>query len=657
MVAAPPTGTQLIIVRNVPATQETDYLANDPFPAESHERALDKLTMLVQQELTESDRALKIPLSSLPTTSTELPIPSANKLLAWNSNASAVTNFDPADVVTVVGQQNSFADVFTGNGSTVNFTLTRNPGSVFNIDVSINGVTQIPNVDYTLSGTTLTFTTAPPSVASQILARYSEVYAFATADADNVRYVPAGTGAVVTNVQDKLRNVVDVTDFMTAAEIADAKLAVPTLSVHSAVQKAVDYCLTFDPPAVLTVSVLCRLDSSVNIDRGVDATNASTYFIIQGNGIGGGFYAYNGVNLFSTTLPSSDPGGQVASQKIHFDNIVFKSEFPSNPVYVLDGGKFLRMKFTNCSFHRIKLLTSTAYLQTYYFNNCMAYGWLNTFFSGSDGAYDIKFDNFVAEAGTAFYSVTCTSTGNPNAQVSFTNSLFQSISGAPINADKAQGFVVENCYFEGNGSNGAPDIKFDTTSNLANLTPNGSIKVTGCFFSQRLANFNDPSYYSIRWGRVKNGFAAANYLVDLGSGASLKLSNTIPESRVVFLGEDGYNQGHFSEFVFAGAGYVMPGTGGEALKTLRGNVAANGTINQGTGFTITKTGTGEYQLDMLTAFGSIPTVVVTAADSNGTNVASFALPANSATTEISFRNTANAFVDTAFSFIAVGPAA
>jgi hypothetical protein len=211
MLTPPPTGTQLIIVRNVPATQETDYLANDPFPAESHERALDKLTMLVQQVELDADRALKIPLSSLPTTSTELPVPSANKLLAWNSNASAITNLDPADVISVVGQQNSYADVFAGDGVTTSFTLTRNPGTVFNIDVSINGVTQVPNVDYILAATTLTFTSAPPAVASQVLARYSEVFTLVDGDAANVRYLPAG--GVQTTVQAKLRESVSVKDF------------------------------------------------------------------------------------------------------------------------------------------------------------------------------------------------------------------------------------------------------------------------------------------------------------------------------------------------------------------------------------------------------------------------------------------------------------
>jgi len=49
LIDAPSSDYKLIILRNVPMTQETDYIANDPFPAESHEKGLDKLTMLVQQ--------------------------------------------------------------------------------------------------------------------------------------------------------------------------------------------------------------------------------------------------------------------------------------------------------------------------------------------------------------------------------------------------------------------------------------------------------------------------------------------------------------------------------------------------------------------------------------------------------------------------------
>ena len=45
----PATDFTLLIVRRVAITQLTNYVENDPFPAESHERALDKLTMIIQE--------------------------------------------------------------------------------------------------------------------------------------------------------------------------------------------------------------------------------------------------------------------------------------------------------------------------------------------------------------------------------------------------------------------------------------------------------------------------------------------------------------------------------------------------------------------------------------------------------------------------------
>lgn len=64
MNVAPTSGATLVIVRNVPLTQETDYQANDDFPAESHERALDKLTMEVQQLQEQVDRSAKLPVTN-----------------------------------------------------------------------------------------------------------------------------------------------------------------------------------------------------------------------------------------------------------------------------------------------------------------------------------------------------------------------------------------------------------------------------------------------------------------------------------------------------------------------------------------------------------------------------------------------------------------
>jgi hypothetical protein len=58
-VAVPATST-LTIFRTVPATQTTTYQEGGDFPAASHERALDKLTFIAQQNERANDRAIRV---------------------------------------------------------------------------------------------------------------------------------------------------------------------------------------------------------------------------------------------------------------------------------------------------------------------------------------------------------------------------------------------------------------------------------------------------------------------------------------------------------------------------------------------------------------------------------------------------------------------
>lgn len=59
---APASGQTIQILRNVPITQEKDYVTGDKFPAESHENALDKLTMIAGQQREVLDRAWTSPV-------------------------------------------------------------------------------------------------------------------------------------------------------------------------------------------------------------------------------------------------------------------------------------------------------------------------------------------------------------------------------------------------------------------------------------------------------------------------------------------------------------------------------------------------------------------------------------------------------------------
>tara|TARA_X000001382_G_scaffold96281_2_gene70666 strand:+ start:2495 stop:3700 length:1206 start_codon:yes stop_codon:yes gene_type:complete len=84
-----PTATETVVLRRaVPQTQAIDYIANDPFPAESHEEGLDRATMTTQQIQEELDRAIKLSRTNT-MTSTEFTTSAsdrANKILAFDSS-------------------------------------------------------------------------------------------------------------------------------------------------------------------------------------------------------------------------------------------------------------------------------------------------------------------------------------------------------------------------------------------------------------------------------------------------------------------------------------------------------------------------------------------------------------------------------------------
>jgi len=93
---------------------------------------------------------------------------------------------------------------FSGDGSTTAFTLDIAPSSTLDIEVFVENVRQDPNSAYTLSGTTLSFTGAPPSGTNNIYVVH-QAKAVGTIDVSDSAITTAKLGA----------------DAVTAAKIAD----------------------------------------------------------------------------------------------------------------------------------------------------------------------------------------------------------------------------------------------------------------------------------------------------------------------------------------------------------------------------------------------------------------------------------------------------
>jgi len=81
--------------------------------------------------------------------------------MAFIGNTNTTQAFTPA------------VDYFSGNGSTTAFTLSRPVASVAQVQAVVNNVAQNPSDAFTVSGNTITFTSAPSSGTNNIYVYYT----------------------------------------------------------------------------------------------------------------------------------------------------------------------------------------------------------------------------------------------------------------------------------------------------------------------------------------------------------------------------------------------------------------------------------------------------------------------------------------------------
>ena len=79
-------------------------------------------------------------------------------------------------------------DFFSGNASTTAFTLSRPVASVAQVQAVISNVPQTPNTAFTVSGNTITFTSAPPSGTNNIYVYYTSPITQVIAPGQNTVY-------------------------------------------------------------------------------------------------------------------------------------------------------------------------------------------------------------------------------------------------------------------------------------------------------------------------------------------------------------------------------------------------------------------------------------------------------------------------------------
>lgn len=259
-----------------------------------------------------------------------------------------------------------------------------------------------------------------------------------------------------------------------------------------AVQKAVDWCVANHKDLEIDGNYLIL--KSIEINRIVDSREFDHYFVVFSNS-GGGFITNTPIPIFTTSLPFKD---KPISQLVNFRDLNFRSYKPEQDSYVLDGPKFLRIQFINCSFVGIKLLNSVTYIQTIYLSNCNIRFFKGYFLKCNSVCYDIRMLGCIVEAsdGTCLYLTFPTG-------CSVQSSLIEGMNGAAIALNGARGVNISGNYFEGNK-------QADIDMTVGDISC-GGVAIIGNFFTNQN---KDGNLYSILWpksDKIKGAVSYGNY--------------------------------------------------------------------------------------------------------------------------------------------------
>jgi polygalacturonase len=280
-------GDILTLYRDMAYERLTDYTNAGDFLAADVNNDFDRLWIATQQVNEEVNRSLKAPVTDPLTIDMTLPAKAdrLGKYLKFNDTTGDPESGDIAGAFTAAGMN---VYNFTGDGSTVNFTLGMEPGGENNTQVYIDGVYQQKDT-YNLSGAVIQFSAAPPNL-STIEVMVVQVLPVGATTASQVSFTQAGS-TTARNVQLKLQESVSVKDFGAVGDgVTDDTAAIQAAidSVNSAGGGVVSV-----PQGTYMINALSRINMKENINlfiaRGAElkaiTNNYQVYSVVRATNV------------------------------------------------------------------------------------------------------------------------------------------------------------------------------------------------------------------------------------------------------------------------------------------------------------------------------------------------------------------------------------
>ena len=154
---------KVAIVLSMPYERSSDFPTAGPFNVTTLNTTLDKNAVRFKQIDERVSRALTGPTSEAGFSELPAKADRASRIMSFDANGNPSTvATDSLSLATLQAFTDYKVTTGTGNGSNTTLTLSADPGQEGNTQVYIDGVYQSKS-NYSISGTTLTFSTAPPN--------------------------------------------------------------------------------------------------------------------------------------------------------------------------------------------------------------------------------------------------------------------------------------------------------------------------------------------------------------------------------------------------------------------------------------------------------------------------------------------------------------